>query len=345
MALPLKGRAKFKPPLRGEHKGLPGRRFWQSSIRDRKERTMRRTLKPMLSGMFLIASALFASGAMAQTPPSAPAPGLLVEVGKHKLHIRCVGPLSGKPTVILEAGGGGFSTTWAAVQSLLSARVRTCAYDRAGLGWSEPGPAPRTMSQEVFELHALLKAAKIEGPYVLVGQSIGGLLVRLYAERYSGQVKGMVLVDPTHESGVLYSLRAGKWVRLREQGTGRAVPKPRIEGPVATKYNPDDDYLAEEFQLIYLSRVGNAKPLGDRPLIVLGAGKRAQPPGTSAELWKELREERDAQVRELAGLSRNSKFVLDASSGHNIQSDNPQLVADSIEEVLKGISKRSRLGP
>jgi len=192
-------------------------------------------------------------------------------------------------------------------------------------------------------LHELLKAAKVDGPYLLVGQSIGGLLVRLYAERYSSKVKGIVLVDPAHESGVLYSLRAGKWVRLREQGTGRAVPQPRLEGPVATKYNPDDDYLAEEFQLIYLSRVANGKPLGDRPLIVLGAGKRSQPPGTSVEFWKELKDERDAQVRDLAGLSRNSKFVLDPSSSHNIQTDNPQLVADSIEEVLKALFTRSRL--
>ena len=310
----------------------------------REDRTMRKTLTPFLILIPIIASALFARGLIAQTPPSGPAPGLLVNIGKHKLHIRCAGPASGKPTVILEAGGGGFSTSWAAVQGLLSSRVRTCAYDRAGLGWSEPGPGPRTMSQEVFELHALLKAAKVDGPYVLVGHSIGGLLVRLYAERYSNKVKGLVLVDPTHESGVLYSLRAGKWVRLREQAR-RAVPKPSLDGPIATKYNPDDDYLAEEFQLIYLSRLANRRPLGDLPLIVLGAGNRSQPPGTSAELWKELREERDAQVRDLAGLSGNSQFVLDPSSSHNIQNDNPQLVADSIEQVLKAISNRSRMAP
>src|SRR5580765_1105073 len=109
---------------------------------------MRKTLT-----LFLI---LIPIGLIAQTPPSGPAPGLLVDIGKHKLHIRCAGPASGKPTVILEAGGGNFSTTWSAVQGLLSSRVRTCAYDRAGLGWSEPGPGPRTMSQEVFELHSLL---------------------------------------------------------------------------------------------------------------------------------------------------------------------------------------------
>lgn len=107
--------------------------------------------------------------AIAQSPPSTPAPGRLVDIGGHKLHIHCVGPSDSRPTVILEAGGGGFSTSWSLVQDLLSARVRTCAYDRAGSGWSEPGPAPRTMRQdpqivarateEVLE--AVLKGARV----------------------------------------------------------------------------------------------------------------------------------------------------------------------------------------
>src|SRR5215471_5706292 len=100
-----------------------------------------------------------------------PAPGTLVDIGGHKLHIYCVGPDKARPAVILEAGGGGFSKDWASTQNLLSSRVRTCAYDRAGSGWSEAGPAPRTMRQEVFELHALLNSAKVPGPFVLTGQS------------------------------------------------------------------------------------------------------------------------------------------------------------------------------
>ena len=146
---------------------------------------------------------------MAQPRPSRPAPGVLVDIGSHHLHIRCVGPAGKKPTVILEAGGGGFSDSWSSVQELLSSRVRSCAYDRAGSGWSEPGPAPRTMRQEVFELHALLKAAKISGPLVLVGQSIGSLLVRLYAGQYRREIVGMVLVDPTHIEEVLGSISRG----------------------------------------------------------------------------------------------------------------------------------------
>jgi pimeloyl-ACP methyl ester carboxylesterase len=286
-----------------------------------------------------------AERAMAQKPPSGPPSGEIVDLGGHKLHIRCVGPSGSKPTVILEAGGGGFSRDWSVIQDLLSTRVRTCAYDRAGLGWSEPGPAPRTMRQEVFELHALLEATKTPGPFVLVGHSIGGLLVRLYAAQYGADVAGVVLVDPTHESDMLGSVRYGGWVRLREKAAERPVPEPRREGRASTQYNPEDDYMAEEFQQIYLARKANPEPLGQRPLIVLAAGRRPAPPGTSEELWAQLRVEKDGQRIDLSRLSSNSKFVLDPSSGHAIHKDNPQLVARAIEEVLAALSKGARLAP
>jgi pimeloyl-ACP methyl ester carboxylesterase len=254
-----------------------------------------------------------------------------------------MGSANGGPTVILEAGGGGFSSDWSRVQNILSPDVPVCAYDRAGLGWSEPGPAPRTMKQEVFELHLLLDAAGVHGPYVLVGQSIGGLLVRLYTGQYAGEVMGIVLVDPTHESDMLGSLRYGGWVRLREKALARVVPEPRREGKAATQYNPDDDYSAEEFQQLYLSRKTNPVPFGDRPLIVLAAGKRPAPPGTSDELWAQMRIEKDGLRIDLSRLSTNSKFVLDPLSTHAMHLDNPQLVARSIKEVLAAVSTGARL--
>jgi pimeloyl-ACP methyl ester carboxylesterase len=200
------------------------------------------------------------------------------------------------------------------------------------------------MRQEVFELRALLEAANVRGPLVLVGHSIGGLLVRLYADRYDNVV-AVVLVDPTHESAVLYSLPLGRWVRLREQARDRAIPDPVREGKASTRYNPDEDYLAEEVQQLYLSRKANPVPLGNRPLVVLGAGRRPAPPGTSDSLWQVLRRERDEQVLDLAHLSRNAKFVLDSTSGHAIQQDNPRLVARSIGEVLDAVRTGARLVP
>src|SRR5918993_2783805 len=122
-----------------------------------------------------------------------PPPGKLVDVGGHSLHINCVG--QGGPTVILEAANGGTSAHWTRVQQEVARATRVCAYDRAGLGWSEPGPEPRDAKQVSSELHTLLKGANIEGPYVLVGHSFGGLYVRTYAARYPDEVAGVVLVD------------------------------------------------------------------------------------------------------------------------------------------------------
>lgn len=292
----------------------------------------------------LLLSILIAGAtALAQAPKAGdPAPGTLIDIGGHKLHLRCVGPEEAKPVVIFEAGGGGYSRDWTTVQNQLSPRIRSCAYDRAGSGWSDKGPAPRTMKQEVFELHNLLQAAKIKGPYVLVGQSIGGLLVRFYVEQYSRDVAGVVLVDATHESNILFNTRINKWVELRTLATGRPVPEPKREGAPSTEYKPEDDYLAEEFQLLYQARQTHPSPFGDRPLIVLAAGIRPPPPGMSEEDYKDLRARKNEQAKDLAGLSKNAKFVLDASSRHNMQADNPALVARSVEEVLAAVANGTR---
>lgn len=304
----------------------------------------RRHPLPPLTVLTLI-SIVLSIGYGQSKAPLGPAPGTLVDIGGHKLHIYCVGPANARPTVILEAGGGGFSKDWASVQKLLSSRIRTCAYDRAGSGWSGAGPAPRTMRQEVFELHALLESAKVAGPFVLVGQSIGALLVRLYSEQYGSEVVGVVLVDPTDESSMVFNLRANRWVSLREQATGRAVPQPRRTGPPSTEYKPEDDYMAEEAQLLYLHRKDNPEPFGNRPLFVLAAGRRPPPPGMTEDTYRDLRRTRDQQVMDLAHLSRNSMFVRDPDSGHNLHIDNPQLVARAIEEVIEAVTNHTKLRP
>ena len=120
-----------------------------------------------------------------------------MDVGNHKLHINCMG--QGRLTVILESGTPATSIEWSAwVQPEVAKATRVCAYDRGGLGWSEPGPGPRDAKQITSELHILLEKAGIEGPYVLVGHSVGGHHVRVYADRYPDEVAGMVLVAATH---------------------------------------------------------------------------------------------------------------------------------------------------
>jgi len=126
------------------------------------------------------------------------------------------------PAVVLIAGAGDFSFDWSLVQPEVARFALVCSYDRAGSAWSDLGPTPRTMKQEAYELHLLLKKAGIGGPYVLVGHSIGGLIARVYAEQYPKEVTGMVLVDSTHEDTTL--MYHGKLVRVREGAKKRPIP-------------------------------------------------------------------------------------------------------------------------
>jgi pimeloyl-ACP methyl ester carboxylesterase len=126
---------------------------------------------------------------------SAPVPGQMVSVDGHLMHLNCSG--SGTPTVVLDAGLGGWSLDWSSVQPELAGSTRVCSYDRSGIGWSSPGRGPADAQHAIGELHTLLANAKIDGPLVLVGHSNGGLRMLLYAAAYHGDVAGLVLVDPT----------------------------------------------------------------------------------------------------------------------------------------------------
>ena len=270
----------------------------------------------------------------------------LIDIGARRLHLHCVGvPTPTAPTVLFEAGGGGTAASWQATQERLATHAYSCAYDRAGSGRSDPGPGPRTLRQQVFELELLLQGARLSGPFVLVGHSIGGLLVRLYTAQHPSNVVGVVLVEPAHESGMLGSVSLGRWVRLRELATDRPIPAPRRDGPPSVGYDPAQDFTAEEFQALYLARRREPVPLGDRPLIVLGAGVRPPPPGTPDSLWLDLRRERDEQVRELTGLSRNAKFVLSPTSTHDMPADDPDGIARAVLEVLTASRSRVPLNP
>lgn len=125
-----------------------------------------------------------------------PPPGNLIDVGGFKMHIYCTG--EGSPTVILETLAGGTSSYWGWVQPEVAKETRVCVYDRAGRGWSEPDPEPITLERTIRNLHTLLTNARIDGSYVLVGHSIGGIYVRQFAAEYPDEVMGMVLVDAAH---------------------------------------------------------------------------------------------------------------------------------------------------
>lgn len=123
-----------------------------------------------------------------------PPPGQLVDVGGYRLHFFCVG--EGSPTVILEHVGDGNVAQWGLIQPAVARETRVCAYDRAGFGWSDPGPLPRDAQQSIHELDTLLVNAAIPGPYLLVGHSYGANVVRLFAAQHPDDVAGLVLIDP-----------------------------------------------------------------------------------------------------------------------------------------------------
>src|SRR5215211_6373297 len=145
-----------------------------------------------------VAGAIYQTIATERAERAYPPPGEMVDVGGYSLHINCVG--QGSPTVVLDAGLGSMSAEWVWVQREVSDTTRVCAYDRAGMGWSEMGPEPRDAKQITRELHTLLSKAGIEGPYVLVGHSFGGLYMQTYAARYPDEVAGVALVDSSVDS-------------------------------------------------------------------------------------------------------------------------------------------------
>jgi pimeloyl-ACP methyl ester carboxylesterase len=157
----------------------------------------------LVKGVGALAATAAAAGLVYQTLATAretrmyPAPGRLIDIGGYRLHLTRAG--TGRPAVVLDAGLAGFSLDWGLVAPGVASFTTVCAYDRAGYGWSDPGPLPRTSSRIAAELHTLLHLAGVEPPYVLVGHSFGGFNVRLFADYYPDEVAGMVLVDVSHE--------------------------------------------------------------------------------------------------------------------------------------------------
>ena len=282
-----------------------------------------------------------------------PAPGQRVDVGGYRLHVHCVG--EGSPTVVLDAGLGGFSLDWSLVQPELAATTRVCAYDRAGYGWSDPSPHARTPSQIADELHTLLVNAGIQGPYVLVGHSAAGKDVRLFANRYPQAVVGMVLIDARHESvdtnrspealaaehtqqrrfqrtiwaaariGLVRAFWAAAWPQVFP-ATQNLSTETRAEiGVLQARSQQVKTVLREDALLTHdNAQLSSAPSLGDVPLMVLAAGQNVE----HDPLWLPAQQQ-------LAGLSSNAKLIVVEGSSHYIHWDQPMLVAGAIRQVVE----------
>jgi pimeloyl-ACP methyl ester carboxylesterase len=272
-------------------------------------------------------------------------PGEMVNVNGHLMHINCLG--EGGPTVILEAANLGMSAHWVRVQQQLAQSMRVCAYDRAGMGWSEAGPEPRDAKQISSELHTLLKGADTEAPYVLVGHSYGGLYTRMYAARYPKQVAGVVLVDSTHpeqftrspEGRAMYeqTRRMGAFVPwLTRLGVTRLTnfypahpdlpPKQRAQIEAFNSSTQQWVTTVEEFGATpgTSAQVRSMGSLGDEPLAVITAGQQTPD-------WLEMQDE-------LAALSPNSIHrVVDGATHESLLYDkgDSQVTSAAIEQVVE----------
>jgi pimeloyl-ACP methyl ester carboxylesterase len=287
--------------------------------------------------------------------------------GRH-VNLYCLGERG--PVVLLEAGLGGTTSSWRKVQTRLATGFRACAYDRAGNGFSDPGPMPRDTRHMLQDLRAMVRAARLPGPYILVGHSIGGLPIRLYASLYPREVAGLVLVDPSseHQEARIYGAmgqvppdgNVGRRACLKAAVAGlkpgtseysKCVGAPQPSWPQAVNeavatlkrspaYHQTQVSEFESLGGVDSLQIDEAKhSLGDMPLIVLTAENTYRTGIPEAyqdflsDLWNEMHEE-------TARLSTRGSNRLVRGSGHLIPRDDPVAVVAAVREVAVMAAKR-----
>jgi pimeloyl-ACP methyl ester carboxylesterase len=281
------------------------------------------------------------------------APGQLIDIGGRRLHLLCAGSVPG-PTVVIEAGSGNDSTLWDDMVRRVSKFAHVCTYDRAGLGWSDPVSGPSSIDYRAADLHMLLTTANISGPFVLVGHSYGGYIIRRFAAAYPANIAGMVLVDAPEEEfsfapeGLLDIKNIGRrecylgW--LTRLGLTRLsltllpsyfdpvrdVPA-EVHGLMTALFLRTSRHFATADEMTSYARVPDIWRrahgfglLGSMPLVVVSRGAKAE---TFLE-WQE------AQLR-LTGLSTASTHIVAEKSGHAIQFSEPGIIVRAIRRVLQ----------
>ena len=224
---------------------------------------------------------------------------------------------SGSPTVVFEAGLGDASETWTHVQSVIAEFAVTFSYDRAGMGQSDAAPIPRTCQDMVDDLKLLLAGARVSPPYILVGHSFGGMIVRLFASQHLDDVAGVMLVDATHED--------------RIAGFEKILSDELVERNRA--YLNDPSHNSEHVDRVKSDeQLRNARQQFDFPLVVLTRGL----PDELDDVWpsEDLQRVEQELQREFLRLSQNSSLVIAEKSGHFIQHDQPKLVIEAIRKVM-----------
>ncbi len=281
---------------------------------------------------------------------SNPPPGRFVEVDGLRMHLVCMG--QGSPTVILDSGLSDTWLHWYKVQPEVAKLARVCAYDRAGLGWSDPRPGPRTSGVIAKELHTLLRNAGVAPPFVLVGHSRGGLDVMVYASLYRAEVAGMVLVDSSHpdQNRVLppeWRFSGDRW--HSDMQRDRALMPfgiPRLLGWCGTSL-PDRQAAFRAFDCTVQQKLGTmaeiegfdesleqaraAVSLGDMPLVVISEAPSDPAMKRYIALFEPLHDD-------MAHRSSRGRRVIAEGSGHQVHRERPDLVIAAIRDVVTSYS-------
>lgn len=339
---------------------MPGSGFWPRIVRWLKRIAL--GLLVLLLGAIAFGT-IFEFNARRQAHEHYPPPGELVDIGGRRMHLDCRG--EGSPTVVLESGlDTNGSLSWDRVHDELAGITRTCAYDRAGVMWSDPKSTPQNADAVAQDLHATLTAAGIDGSLVLVCHSLGGPYIMSYTRQFPEQVKGLVFVDCSHPDqlqrmpeNIVKAMHVPVAFKilsaLNWTGVARLFPASNVPGmperikPIGKAYFGETFGASlKEMEAIptTFQQGGQLRDLGDRPLVVLTAMQPTpkellEAQGISVEdgrrmqvVWEELN-------RDEASWSRQSRQQNVPDSLHYIQFQRPDLVIEAVEEVLDAVRK------
>lgn len=293
-----------------------------------------------------------------------PPPGDLIDVGGYRLHIQCRGEQHpGVPTVIVETGIWDCSQSWQLVQSKIATVARICTYDRAGYGWSDSGPNPRTFEQITRELKILLEKKGIHPPFIFVGHSLGGPISRYYHSQYPDDIVGMIFVDALHKEIPMFSrifrVVSQVFSFLSYFGVQRLLFKccPPISANPQWTSTMQKTYIAchqakiktleaclkewDGYEASFRDLRTNAKSIATIPVTMISRDPN-QPirPGMSEEAQRKGRKELEDLQKQHLDESPHARFIIAERSGHLVQIDRPDVVIDEIRRMIDCVTKK-----